>query len=173
MSHGGPLPARMVACWGTALRPNMLACLWMALLLGALARLDHADGGVFLIPPFAATLAILAYLPEVSIAQPLAVVCGSVAGAAIGTVASLVLGFGPGVAMLAALSAAILLPLLRIVHPPGIALAMCPALLHAGLLFAIDVVLPFTLAAVISAAAMSRVVPGWARYPRPLRAETR
>jgi len=50
------------------------------------------------------------------------------------------------VAMLAALTAVIMLPLLRVFHPPGISLAICPALLHCGARFPVDAVLPFTLA---------------------------
>jgi CBS-domain-containing membrane protein len=95
------------------------------------------------------------------------VVCGSLFGAAIGTVLSVLLGFGPGVALLAALTAMIMLPLLRVFHPPGVALAMCPALLHCGAWFAILVVLPFALAAVISCAVLSRFVSSWPRYPAP------
>jgi hypothetical protein len=85
--------------------------------------------------------------------------------AAIGTVLSVLLGFGPGVALLAAFIAK--LPLLRVFHPPGVALATCPALLHSGAWFAILVVLPFTLAAVISCAVLSRLVSSWPRYPAP------
>jgi len=81
------------------------------------------------------------------------------------------LGFGPGVAMMAALTALITLPLLRAYHPPGVALAMYPPLLHSGLWFAIQVVLPFTLVTVISAALMSRLLYSRPRYPVPLRAE--
>jgi CBS domain-containing membrane protein len=169
MNGGTRWLARVLARRGAALCPGLSAWLWMAALLGALAWLDHAHGGAFLIPPFAATLTILVYLPGVTVAQPLAVVCGSVAGAALGTGLSALLGFGPGVAMLAALSAAIVLPSLRIFHPPGIALAMYPALLHPGPLFAVEVVLPFTLAAVTSAALMSRLLPVFPRYPTPLR----
>src|SRR5258708_3778297 len=55
------------------------------------------------------------------------------------------LGLGPGVALLPALTAMIMLHLLRVLHPPGLALAMCSALLHSGAWFAILVVLPFTL----------------------------
>jgi CBS-domain-containing membrane protein len=140
--------------------PALLGCLWMAGLLGALTWLDLRDGAIFLLPPFAATLTILVYLPNTPVAQPVAVVCGSVFGAAIGTVFSLVLGSGAGVAMLAALAAMIMLPLLRVFHPPGTALAMCPALLHLGPWFALEVVLPFTLVAVISWAAISRLLRG-------------
>jgi CBS-domain-containing membrane protein len=118
-------------------------------------------------PTFRGTLTILVYQPNVSIAQPIAVVCGSLLGAAIGTVLSVLLGLGPGVALLAALTAMIMLPLLRVFHPPGVALAMCPALLHCGAWFAILVVLPFTLAAVISCAVLSRLVGSWPRYPAP------
>jgi CBS-domain-containing membrane protein len=159
---------RMLMSWGTLHRPTILGCLWMAVLLGFLTWLDFRDGGIFLIPPFAATLTILVYQPNVSIAQPIAVVCGSFLGAAIGTVLSALLGFGPGVALLAALTAMIMLPLLRVFHPPGVALAMCPALLHCGAWFAILVVLPFMLAAVISCAVLSRLVSSWPRYPAPL-----
>jgi hypothetical protein len=44
---------------------------------------------------------------------------------------------------------------------------MCPALLHSGAWFAIQVVLPFTLSAVISRAVLSRLVSNWPRYPAP------
>jgi hypothetical protein len=50
------------------------------------------------------------------------VVGGSLLGAAIGTVLSVLVGFGPGVALLAALTAMIMLPLLQVFHPPGVAL---------------------------------------------------
>ncbi len=144
----------------------------MAVLLGGLAWLDLRRGGIFLIPPFAAAMTILLYLPDVPIAQPFAIVLGSALGAALGTVLSLFLGFGPSIATVAALTALIVLPLLRAYHPPGVALAMYPPLLHPGLWFAVQVVLPFTLVAVISAALMSRLLRSWPRYPAPLRTET-
>jgi CBS domain-containing membrane protein len=162
---------RMLTSWSTLHRPAVLGSLWMAVLLGALTFLDLRDGGIFLIPPFAATLTILVHQPNVSIAQPIAVVGGSVLGATIGTVLSLTVGFGPGMAMLAALIAVIMLPLLRVFHPPAIALAMCPALLHSGSWFPVDVVLPFMLAAVISSALLSRLLSCWPRYPAPLSTE--
>jgi CBS domain-containing membrane protein len=162
---------RIITRWGTSHRPAVVGCLWMAVLLGALAWLDLRRGGIFLVPPFAATMTILVYLPNVAIAQPFAIVFGSTLGAAIGTVLSLFLGFGPGIAMVAALTALIALPLLRANHPPGVALAMFPALLHPGLWFAVQVVLPFTLVAVISAALMSRLLPSWPQHPAPLRTE--
>jgi CBS domain-containing membrane protein len=139
----------------------------MAGLLGALTWLDFRDGAAFLLPPFAATLTILVYLPNTPVAQPVAVVCGLVFGAAAGTVFSVVLGSGAGVAVLAALATMILPPLLRVFHPPGTALAMCPALLHLGPWFALEVVLPFTLVAVISWALITRLLRGLPRYPLP------
>jgi CBS-domain-containing membrane protein len=84
-------------------------------------------------------------------------------------VLSLFLGFGPAIAMVAALTAFVALPLLRAYHPPGVTLAMYPALLHPGVWFAVQVVLPFTLVAVISAALMSRLLRNWPQYPAPLR----
>ena len=82
-------------------------------------------------------------------------------GAATGTVFSLVLGSGAGVAMLAALTAMIMLPLLRVFHLPGTALAMCPALLHLGPWFALEV----SLVAVISWAVISRLLRRLPQYP--------
>jgi CBS-domain-containing membrane protein len=161
----------MITRWGTRHRPTVPGCLWMAALLGALTLLDQRRGGIYLVPPFVATMTILLYLPGVAIAQPFAIVFGSVLGAATGTVVALLLGSGPGVAMAAALAAVIVLPLLRAFHPPGVALAMYPALLHPGPWFAVEVVLPFTLAAVISAAVMSWLLRGWPQYPAPLRNE--
>ena len=108
--------------------------------------------GVFLVPPFAATASILLYLPDVPIARPLPVVIGSTCGAAIGTAFTWILGFGPVSALIAAVIAAVVLPLSRLYHPPGVALALYPALLHPGAWFAPRVVLPVTLAAVASAA---------------------
>jgi CBS-domain-containing membrane protein len=140
----------------------------MAVLLGGLAWLARHQGGILLVPPFAATLTILIYLPEVSIAQPFAVVVGSTCGAAIGSAVGAALGSGPVIASVAALAALVLLPLLRAYHPPGVALAMYPALLHPGPWFAADIVLPFTVVAVGSAALLSRTLSHWPRYPAPL-----
>ena len=167
-----PMLIRIVANWGASQRPPLAGIMWMAVLLGILLWLDDRHG-IFLVPPFAATMSILLYLPSVSLAQPFAVVGGSVLGAAIGTVLSMFFGFGPGVAMMAALTAVIALPLLRVFHPPGVALAMFPALLHPEPWFAVQVVLPFTLAAVISSAVMSRLLSSWPRYPAPLRTESK
>jgi CBS-domain-containing membrane protein len=164
--------ARIIARWGATYRPDVVGCIWMAVLLGALVWLELRHGGIFLVPPFAATMSILLYLPNVSIAQPIAIIIGSTLGAAIGTVLSLILGFGPVTAMVAALTALIILPLLRVYHPPGVALAMYPALLHPGLWFAVQTVLPFQLVAVVSAALMSQVLFGWPQYPAPLLSDT-
>ena len=144
-----------------------LGTVWMAILLGALAWLDRRHGGMLLVPPFATTTSILLYLPQVSIARPLAIVVGCTFGAAIGTVASLVIGFGPGVAVLAAFVALIALHWGRVYHPPGVALAMYASLLHPGLWFPVEIVLPFTLCAVISAMMMSRLLREWPCYPSP------
>jgi CBS domain-containing membrane protein len=160
--------SRIISRWGTPYRPALSGLLWMACLLGVLVWLDGLHDGLFLVPPFAATMTILIYLPAVSIAQPYAIIAGSTAGALIGTALTLIFGFGPEIAMGAALVAVIALPLLRAYHPPGIALAMYPALLHPGIAFAPRVVLPFTMLAVISASAMSRLVRGWPRYPAAL-----
>lgn len=141
--------------------PITLGSVWMTILLGSLAWLDRRHSGTFLVPPFAATTSILLYLPRVSIAQPLVVVVGCTLGAAIGTVLSLLIGFGPGVAVLGALVALITLRLAGVYHPPGVALAMYAPLLHPGLWFPVEIVLPFMLSAVISARVMNRLLRGW------------
>jgi CBS domain-containing membrane protein len=169
--NGDPMLVRTLAVWGTSQRPTLAGVLWMAGLLGVLVWLSGLHDRIFLVPPFAVTLTTLLYLPNAASAQPFAVIVGSTTGAAIGTLLSLLLGFGPGVAMLAALASLVVLPLLRAYHPPGIALAMFPPLLHPSWWFAVQAVLPFTLAAVVSAAVMSRLLRSWPLYPAPLRAE--
>lgn len=47
---------RMFTRWGTLHRPTVPGCLWMTVLLGALTWLGLRGGGIFLVPPFAATL---------------------------------------------------------------------------------------------------------------------
>ena len=123
----------------------------MTALLGALAWLGAARNAIFLVPPFGATLAILLYLPDVPIARARAVMGGSLLGASIGTLLAALLGAGPFTAVLAAFVAAVVLTGSRLFHPPGIALAMYPALLHPGVWFALEVVLPFTLIATLTA----------------------
>ncbi|MBW4092902.1 MAG: HPP family protein [Proteobacteria bacterium] len=162
------LPGRIVAAWGTTRRPARVGVVWMAALLGLLVWLAGRHDGVVLVPPFVATMTILCCLPEVAIAQPFAVVAGSTLGAAIGTLVVWVLGCGAGPAMVAALTALIVLPRAHAYHPPGVALALYPALVHPGPWFAVAVVLPFVLTAVGSAAVLSRLLRGWPRYPVPL-----
>jgi len=166
------LLTRIVKQWGAPERPPLLGVIWMAVLLGALVWLDDKHGGIFLVPPFAATMSILLYLPGVSIAQPFAVVCGLVISAAIGTAMNAWLGPGPLVSIVAAIAALIVLPLLHCFHPPGVALAMCPPLFHLGPWFALVVALPFALAAVISCALISRLLRSGMPYPAPLEART-
>ncbi len=141
--------------------------LWALSLLVLLALADQSLHrlAVYLVPPFAATLSILLYLPQQAVAQPLPVVAGSTLGAASGTLLALAV-HGP---MAAALIAGLLLwglPRLGIYHPPAIALSMYPLLLHPGHWFPVIVVLPFTLVAVFSHSLLSSAVPSWIRYPR-------
>lgn len=142
-----------------AIPPNVTGVLWMTALLGALAWFSSSLSTVLLVPPFGATLAILLYLPDSKIAKPLPVICGSVGGAAIGTALATLLGRDPSTAVLAALTAALILGMLKVFHPPGVALAMYPALMHPGEWFALEVVLPFTLVALFSAALILRRRP--------------
>ena len=73
--------------------------------------------------------------------------------------------------IVAAVAAFGILNLIHAYHPPGVALAMYPLLLHPGDWFPLIVVLPFTVVAVGSAAVLSRLVEGWPRYPKPLKSD--
>lgn len=132
-----------------------------------LAWLETSRIGLYLVPPFGATLSILLLLPESPIAQPYALIAGSVAGAAVGTAASLVFN-GLAAAAGAAVVAFGVISVIRAYHPPGVALAIYPILLHPSHWFPLSVVLPFTVVAVCSAALLSRRVRAWPPYPKPL-----
>lgn len=160
--------ACLVRSWGTTSRVHTPQYLWVLSMFGILAMLEHNRLGLFLVPPFGATLTLLLMVPDAPVAQPYTVVAGSVLGAATGTILSL-FARGTTMAVLAAVLAFGLLNLIRAYHPPGIALAMYPLLLHPGRWFAPGVVLPFTLAAVGSTALLSRLLASWPAYPRPLR----
>jgi CBS-domain-containing membrane protein len=56
---------------------------------GILAFLQFDKVGLYLVPPFGATLFILVVLPDAAIAQPYALIVGSVVGASVGTLLSL------------------------------------------------------------------------------------
>jgi CBS-domain-containing membrane protein len=159
--------SRIVVSWGTRGTFSLPGCLWLAGMFGVLAGLEANRIGLFLVPPFGATLSILLLLPDAAIAQPYALIVGSVAGAAVGTFVSL-FAQGLGMAVVAAVAAFAVLVLLRAFHPPGVALAIYPILLHPGNWFPLLVVLPFTVVAVGSAAVLSKRVSGWPKYPRPL-----
>jgi HPP family len=92
--------ARIVVQRGASQRPSLPGLIWMAVLLGILVWLNHLGRRIFLVPPFAATITILLYLPNLAIAQPYTVVFGSTCGAGIGTALTSLLGFGPDVAIL-------------------------------------------------------------------------
>jgi len=158
----------VVRCWGTRPTLRMSGYLWVAAMFGVLAVLEANRIGVFLVPPFGATLTILMLLPDAPVAQPYALIAGSVCAAAVGTGISF-LGSGPGIAVLAMIAAFVVISLIHAYHPPAVALASIPVLLHPGRWFPLVVVLPFTAAAVGSAAAMSKWVRGWPEYPKSLR----
>jgi CBS-domain-containing membrane protein len=161
------LLSTVIRCWGTRPKLRLSGYLWVAAMFGVLAALEANRIGVFLVPPFAATLTILMLLPETPVAQPYALIVGSVCGAAVGTGVSF-LGSGLGMAVLAMIAAFVVISLIHAYHPPGVALASIPVLLHPGRWFPLVVVLPFTAAAVGSAVAMSKWLRGWPVYPKSL-----
>lgn len=137
-------------------------------MFGVLAFLEANRIGVFLVPPFGATLTILMLLPDAPVAQPYALIAGSVCAAAVGTGFSL-LGSSLIMAVLAMICASFIISSIHAYHPPGVALASIPVLLHTGHWFPLAVVLPFTATAVISAAGMSKWLRDWPEYPKSLR----
>ena len=157
----------IVRCWGTRPTIHLTSYLWVAAMFGVLAILEANRIGVFLVPPFGATLTMLMLLPDAAVAQPYALIAGSVGGAAVGTGISF-LGSGIGLSVLAMIAAFLFISLIHAYHPPGVALASIPVLLHPGPWFPVSVVLPFTLLAVVSAAAMSKWLRGWPEYPKSL-----
>jgi uncharacterized membrane protein YgcG len=68
----------MIRCWWTKPNLRLSGYLWVAAMFGVLAALEANRIGVFLVPPFAATLTILVLLPDASVAQPYALITGSV-----------------------------------------------------------------------------------------------
>jgi CBS-domain-containing membrane protein len=158
----------VVRCWGTKPNLRLSGYLWVAAMFGVLAVLEANRIGIFLVPPFGATLTILMLLPEAPVAQPYALIAGSVSAAAVGTVFSL-LGSSLVMAVLAMIGAFAVISLIHAYHPPGVALASIPVLLHTGHWFPLTVVLPFTVVAVASAAAMSKWLRGWPEYPKSMR----
>jgi CBS-domain-containing membrane protein len=154
------LCSTVIHTWGTrpAFRLGMFC---------VLAALQADRIGLFLVPPFGASLTILMFLPDAPVAQPYTVIGGSVVGAAVGTAFSF-FGRGPGMGVLAMIAAFLVISLIQAYHPPAVALAMIPVLLKPGPWFSLSVVLPFTTVAVLSAA-MSKLNSGWPAYPKPLR----
>jgi CBS-domain-containing membrane protein len=159
---------RIVSSWGMNSRLNIAQYFWILSMFGLLACLEDNRIGLYLIPPFGATLTILLGLPKAPVAQPYALIAGSVVGASVGTLLSL-FSRGSLMAILAAVAAFGIINLIHAYHPPGVALAMYPLLLHPGHWFPLTVVLPFTLVAAGSAALLSRLVREWPVYPKPLR----
>ena len=136
-------------------------------MFGVLAFLEFNKISLYLVPPFGATLSILLLLPDAPVSQPYALIVGSVVGASIGTLLSL-FATGSGVAILAAIVTCLVMSVMHAFHPPAVALAMVPLLVHSGNWFPLVVVLPFTVIAVCSAAVLSRLVERWPSYPNPL-----
>ncbi len=146
---------------------SVIQAVWFILVMALLALLDRAHTDMsWTVPPFGATMTILIFLPEVPMAQPGPVIIGSVCGAGIGTAVA-EFGHGAVYAAAAASICVIVLPLLRILHPPAIAMSMLPLLLHPGFWFPLAVVLPVTCALVLSAALLSRIPGAWS-HPYPL-----
>jgi CBS domain-containing membrane protein len=108
---------QIVRSWGTKSGLNIAEYLWILSMFGVLAGLEDIRIGLFLIPPFGATLTILIDLPQASVAQPYALVAGSVVGASVGTLLSL-FSRGSFMAILAAVLAFGIINLIHAYHRP-------------------------------------------------------
>src|ERR1700758_1942440 len=109
---------KIILCWGSTCRLKSAAYLWILAMFGILALMESNRLGLYLIPPFAATLTIILVLPDAAVAQPYAVVAGSVVGASLGTLVSLFSGGGISMAIVAAVLAFVAINLLHAYHPP-------------------------------------------------------
>lgn len=158
---------KVLESWGTRMKFSVSAYLWFLFMLAMLATLQRDRIGLFLVPPFLTTLTILHLLPDSAIAQPYPVIFGSVVGSVVGTIMA-ILSHSTWSIVCAAGIAFVVIHLLRAYHPPAVALSLYPSLLHPSVWFPLSVVLPFTVVAVVSAAIMCRVLPGWPKYPLPL-----
>src|ERR1700741_2880360 len=76
----------IITSWGTEPKRSLpiQSYVWALSMFGILAFLEFNKIGLYLVPPFAATLSILLLLPEAPVAQPYALIVGSVVGASIG-----------------------------------------------------------------------------------------
>lgn len=158
---------KILESWGTRMNFSVSAYLWFLCMLAVLATLQRDRVGLFLVPPFLTTLTILHLLPDSAIAQPYPVIFGSVVGAGIGTMMAAISHSTWSIVCAAGL-AFVVIHLLRAYHPPAVALSLYPSLLHPSVWFPLRVVLPFTVIAVVSAAVLCRLLPGWPKYPLPL-----
>jgi HPP family len=79
----------VVRSWGAKPKLFIHGYLSALCMFGVLALLEFDKVGFYLVPPFGATLYILVLLPDAPIAQPYALIVGSVVGASIGTLLSL------------------------------------------------------------------------------------
>jgi CBS-domain-containing membrane protein len=163
----GNVGYRIIHCWGSRSRLHLAEYLWVLAMFSISAFLENNRIGLYLIPPFGATLTILLAVPDASVAQPYALVAGCVIGATVGTLLSF-FSHGTLMAIVAAVAAFGIINLIHAYHPPGVALAMFPLLLHPGRWFPVAVVLPFTIIATGSATLLSRLVVGWPSYPKRL-----
>jgi CBS-domain-containing membrane protein len=152
--------------WGTKPELFIPGYLWALSMFGILAVLEFDKVGLYLLPPFGATPFILLFLPDAPIAQPYALIVGSVVGASVGTLLSL-FARGLGMAVLAAIVACLVICVVHAFHPPAVALALYPVLFYPGNWFPLVVVLPFAVIAVCSAAVLSRLVDKWPAYQSP------
>ena len=108
----------VVRSWGTRPTFRLSGYLWVAGMFCVLAVLQADRIGLFLVPPFGATLTILVLLPDASVAQPYALIGGSVVGAAVGTAFGF-FGHGLGMAVLSMIAASVVISLIHAYHPPG------------------------------------------------------
>ena len=75
---------RILHSRGATSKLSIAQYIWVMCILCVLAALEANKIGLFLVPSFGATPTILLVLPEVAIAQPYALIAGSVTGAGVG-----------------------------------------------------------------------------------------
>lgn len=141
------------------------AVIGIALLVGLLGLIGRADDHIALFLGFAPSCLLVFLLPEAPVSQPTAVIGGCVTSAFVGVVAAYLLPFTWWTAALTAAVATLAMALLRIIHPPAVAMAVIALSESADWWFVLQPALLASGVIVVAALVWHRVTG--VRYPVP------
>lgn len=141
------------------------AVLGIVVLVGLLGVVGRADDHIALFLGFAPSCVLVFLLPEAPVSQPVPVIGGCLTSACVGIIAAYTVPFTWWTAALTAGAATLVMALLRIIHPPAVAMAVIALSESADWLF---LVRPALIASVliVGAALLWHRIFG-VRYPVP------